>query len=178
MLELLDGRQVSAVYLPSGKDEPEPQREAHSVSSLSSFFEKRFYLYPLSIIYNDSYNILEYTWYILILYFWWPSGFWGHLGVVVSFVVTSCCRGFLLGPCRAFGSATWRQGNNDDRDSTVVGRISVKVGSWHLLLMNIWYDLISLVEVCWSHKLFFTDLGCLRNQYLRKPNMALKEMMR
>lgn len=58
---LLDGRQVSAVYLPSGKDEPEPQREAHSVSSVSSFFEKRFYLYPLSMIYNDSYNILEYT---------------------------------------------------------------------------------------------------------------------
>ena len=55
---LLDGRQVSAVYLPSGKDEREPQREAHSVSSVSSFFEKRFYVYPLSMIYNDSYNIL------------------------------------------------------------------------------------------------------------------------
>ena len=44
---------MSAVYLPSGKDEPEPQREAHSVSSVSQLFEKRFYVYPLSVIYND-----------------------------------------------------------------------------------------------------------------------------
>ena len=103
---------------------------------------------------------------------------WGHS--MVSWchsMVTSCWRGFLLGPCRAFGKRNLEAGEQPmTADSTMVSRVSVKFGSWHLLLMKIWYDVdISSWSMVKSQVVFSLIWDVFEINYLRKPNMALKK---